>query len=98
VKKNGFPELGVYDMAYHIVREADLLCAYDFDRSMIYHIRKNNCDILEAYMNAHNIFCERILKHNIDNLFVTEYGKKISIQLHIQSIQRMMSWKKILRL
>ena len=96
VKKSGFPDLGEYQMAYHIVREADLLCAYDFDRSMIYNIRKNNCDILEGYQNAHSIFRDRILRHSIDNLFVTEYAKKKSMQLHIQSIQRIMSWKKIL--
>ena len=96
VKKVGFPELGDYQMAYHIVRESDLLCAYDFDRSMIYHIRTNKCSIIEAYNNAHTIFCDRILRHNEDNLFVTEYGKRKSMQLHILSIQRMMAWKKIL--
>ena len=36
VKKNGYPELGNYQMAYHIVREADLLSAYDIDRTIIY--------------------------------------------------------------
>ena len=98
VKKIGFPtDLGDYEIAYHIVREADLLCAYDFDRSMIYHIRKDNCNILDAYHNAHSIFTDRILRHNIDNLFITEYGKKKSLQLHIQSIQQLMTWKKLLR-
>ena len=96
VKKVGYPELGDYQMAYHIVRESDLLCAYDFDRSMIYHIHTNKCSIIEAYNNAHTIFCDRILRHNQDNLFVTEYGKRKSMQLHILSIQRMMAWKKIL--
>jgi hypothetical protein len=96
VKVAGFPDLGDYQMAYHIVREADLLCAYDFDRSMIYHMRKHNCDLVEAYYNARNIFNERILRHNIDNLFVTEYSKRTSIILHIQSIKRLLAWKKIL--
>jgi hypothetical protein len=44
VKKNGFPELGEYQQSYHIVREADLLCAYDFDRCMIYNLNKKNND------------------------------------------------------
>jgi len=35
VKKKGYPLLGTYQLAYHIVREADLLSAYDFDRCMI---------------------------------------------------------------
>ena len=45
VKKNGFPDLQNYQLAYHIVREADLLSAYDFDRCMIYNINKKNGDI-----------------------------------------------------
>ena len=36
--KNGFPDMGEYQTAYNIVREADLLCAYDFDRCMIYQM------------------------------------------------------------
>jgi hypothetical protein len=32
VKKSGYPDLGEYQLAYHIVREADLLAAYDIDR------------------------------------------------------------------
>jgi hypothetical protein len=96
VKKFGFPDLGDYQMAYHIVREADLLCAYDFDRSIIYHMRKHNCNLLESYTNAVSIFNERILQHNNDNLFVTEYSKRKSFQLHIQSITRLLTWKKLL--
>lgn len=96
VKVTGFPELGDYQMAYHIVREADLLCAYDFDRSMLYHINKYNCNIVEAYQNARTIFNDRILQHNIDNLFVTEYSKRLSITLHIQSIKRLLAWNKLL--
>jgi hypothetical protein len=96
VKTLGFPDLGDYQMAYHIVREADLLCAYDFDRSMIYHMRKNNCNLLDSYTNTVSIFNKRILRHNIDNLFVTEYSKRKSFQLHIQSITRLLTWKKIL--
>jgi len=40
VMKQGFPRLETAEkqLAYHVVREADLLTAYDFDRCMIYHI------------------------------------------------------------
>jgi len=96
VKKNGYPDLKEYQHAYHIVREADLLTAYDFDRSMIYHMRKQNCDIEEAYHNAHNIFIQRILKHNQDKLFITEYSKSKSIELHNIALQRMLTWKRLL--
>jgi HD superfamily phosphodiesterase len=96
VKVVGFPELGDYQMAYHIVREADLLCAYDFDRSMIYHMRTRNCNLVEAYHSARNIFNERILRHNVDNLFVTDYSKRTSITLHVHSIKRLLAWNKLL--
>jgi len=96
VKVVGFPELGDYQMAYHIVREADLLCAYDFERSMIYHMRTTNCNLVEAYHSARIIFNERILRHNIDNLFVTEYSKRTSITLHVHSIKRLLAWNKLL--
>ena len=97
VKKYGYPDLGEYQHAYHIVREADLLSAYDFDRSMMYHMRKHDCDIQEAYYNAHDIFCSRILKYNMDGLFVSDYAKHASIQLHNQAVRRMVTWKKILQ-
>ena len=35
VKIHGFPDLGEYQLAYHIVREADLLTAYDFDSKFL---------------------------------------------------------------
>jgi HD superfamily phosphodiesterase len=41
VKTSGFPNLGPYKRAYHIVREADLLTAYDFDRCLIYNMYRN---------------------------------------------------------
>jgi len=63
VKKQGFPSLGKYQLAYHIVREADLLTAYDFDRCMIYHMSKNNSNVREAYYNAEELFHNRVLRH-----------------------------------
>ena len=59
VKKNGFPNLGEYQMAYHIVREADLLASYDFDRSVIYHLNRGN-NLTSSYYNALEIFYERV--------------------------------------
>jgi HD superfamily phosphodiesterase len=98
VKKNGFPDFGDYQLAYHIVREADLLTAYDFDRCMIYNTHKNNkCSILDSFNDASELFERRMLKHNEDNLFVTDYSKKESVHLHTLSLNRIESWKKILR-
>ena len=98
VKKYGYPDLREYQRAYHIVREADLLSAYDFDRSMIYHMRKNNSSLPEAYDNACAIFKTRILRHNIDGLFTTEYAQQKSVILHHQSIKRMLTWRRFLKI
>lgn len=120
VKKIGFPELHEYQMAYHIVREADLLSAYDFDRCMLYKIYnvnnvckiynennthnknsdehgQNEMDILDAFNNANELFQNRVLKHNVDGLFITEYSRYNYLPLHIEAIKRIHSWKQILR-
>lgn len=96
VKKNGFPDMKEYQTAYHIVRESDLLTAYDFDRSMIYHMSVSGNEIEEAYENAKNIFLNRVLRHNEDGLFVSDYAKKESLLLEKNAIQRMHYWKEII--
>jgi len=97
VKKNGFPILGEYQHAYHIVREADLLSAYDFDRCMTYKLHLNNGDIDDAFEDSLDLFNHRVLQHNKDNLFLTDYSLLKSRELHIQSLQRIQSWKQILK-
>ena len=73
VKTKGYPDLGKYQMAYHIVREADLLSAYDVDRSIIYNMNNVVVDFSSSLENALSLFEVRMFKHNEDNLFVTEY-------------------------
>jgi HD superfamily phosphodiesterase len=110
VKKQGFPELHEYQMAYHVVREADLLAAYDFDRCMLYNIHmqtkstinnptpiNNDIKILDAFNNASELFQNRVLKHNHDNLFITNYSKHNYLPLHIDAIKRINTWKNILK-
>ena len=97
VKKNGYPELYEYQTAYHIVREADLLSAYDFDRCMIYNMNKKDGNIYDAFCDAHLLFENRVLKHNDDNLFTTQYAKEKSIELQAQSLVRINSWKNIMK-
>jgi HD superfamily phosphodiesterase len=96
VKKVGYPDFGEYQIAYHIVREADLLSAYDFDRCMIYSIHRNGYDINKSFDNAYNLFNERVLRHHQNNLFTTDYARLESIKLHVDSIDRIDSWKKLL--
>jgi hypothetical protein len=96
VKKDGYPFMGPYQKAYHIVREADLLAAYDFDRSMIYHLHHSDSDIHKAFENANDLFENRVLKHNDHGLFITDYSKTLSLTLHSQALTRMSAWRKIL--
>ena len=96
VKKNGFPYLGNYQMAYHIVREADLLAAYDFERAMLFNMNKTGGDVLTAYENSCEIFHSRILRHNDDNLFVTDYSRMMSYKLHDNALKEMDTWKHII--
>jgi len=97
VKKNGFPELGEYQHAYHIVREADLLCAYDFDRCMLYHMHSQNTGIENAFSDSCKLFDIRVFKHNDDGLFTTDYSKTQSTIMEPRSRERMEHWRKLLK-
>lgn len=81
VKVNGYPDLGEYQLAYHIVREADLLAAYDIDRCIMYDMFRNHSDYSEAVEEAFKIFDKRILKMRKHNLFKSDYAKKESLKL-----------------
>ena len=98
VKKQGFPELGKYIMAYHIVREADLLAAYDFDRALMYDMYKNDLCLEEAFQNSEDLFEKRIFRHNDDNLLITDYSKQQHEILCNNAHNRIRSWKSLLRL
>lgn len=95
VKVDGFPILGGYQKAYHVVREADLLTAYDFDRCMIYKMNKNGANVDEAFKDSEDLFAKRVLKHNDDGLFLFDYSKKESLILHRAALQRVSSWKSL---
>ena len=82
VKQNGHPELGEFQMAYHIVREADLLAAYDIDRCIVFSMYKENLCYTDAVARANNLFKTRVLNYRKDGLFVTEFSKRLSKKLH----------------
>lgn len=96
VKKDGFPHLGQFQNAYNIVREADLLTAYDFDRCIVYnmHCKGNNIDA--AYNEAYDLFHTRVFQHENDGLLTTDYSKAKHIVLKNIALERMNSWRKIL--
>ncbi len=95
VKKNGYPDLGDYQMAYHVVREADLLSSYDFDRSIIYHMNRGNT-LTDSYSNALDLFENRVFKYNSDKLLLYDYSMKMSRTLTAQALHRIKSWNRIL--
>jgi len=96
VKKKGFPDLGKYQFAYHIVREADLLTGYDFDRCMVYELNRYNFDLHNAFNNAKTLFDNRVFTHKENGLFITDYAKFESQILHAMAKKRIDDWENIL--
>ena len=82
VKKNGYPDLGEYQLAYHIVREADLLAAYDIDRCVIYGMSVDKMTYTMAVERATVLFADRVLKYRDDGLFLTAWSQAKSLELH----------------
>jgi HD superfamily phosphodiesterase len=96
VIKYGMPDLGVYQPAFNVVREADLLDAYDFDRSMIYHMNRNNKSIEEAYKNAQFLFETRVFRHMDNGFLLTKYAIQNHQELSRNAMLRIKSWGHIL--
>ena len=82
VREKGFPNMNDWQLGYHMVREADLLAAYDLDRCILYGIYKENMSYGEALVNGTNIFRNRVLRYIEDGLFLTEYGISTAHDLH----------------
>jgi len=96
VKVNGYPELGEYQLAYHIVREADLLAAYDIDRCIMYSIHKDSVNYSEALKRALELFDNRVFRMRQDRLFKTKYSRNESLKLHKKAKREVESLKNIL--
>ena len=96
VKVNGYPKLGEYQLAYHIVREADLLAAYDIDRCIMYSIHKDSSEYSGALKVALELFDNRVFRMRQDRLFKTEYSRKESLKLHKKAKNDVESLKNIL--
>jgi hypothetical protein len=96
VKVYGYPELGIYQLAYHIVREADLLAAYDIDRCIMYKMNCSKCSYTEGLKDALLLFDSRVFRMRSDRLFKTAYSKKESLKLHRKAIKEVACLKNIL--
>ena len=94
VKKNGYPELNDYELAYHIVREADLLAAYDIDRTIIYSMYKENLNYHDAIKRTIELFKDRVLQYRNDNLFITNFSEKESLILHEKAVNDLIDLNK----
>ena len=98
VKKNGFPNHGKYQTAYNIVREADLLCAYDFDRCMMYNLfTENDSNLENAFSEANKLFNVRMFKHYDDGLFTTNYALNNYKHLEVGAKNRITHWQRLLK-
>ena len=96
VKANGFPDLKEYQLAYHIVREADLLAAYDIDRCIMYTMHRDTCKYTEALKEALELFDYRVFKMRSDRLFKSAYSRKESLKLHRKAEKDVASLKSLL--
>lgn len=100
VKLNGYPDFGEYQLAYHIVREADLLAAYDLDRCIIYRMMHGKFNYTDALVESKDLFESRILNYRKDKLFVTFYSKNKSLLLHrkaVKDVEKLDSLLKIIK-
>ena len=88
VKEIGFPSLGECMDIYHIVRQADVLAAYDFERCMIYGMMVYHDSYKEVFKKAEKLFNERVLMHIYDNTFVSDYALGIAKDLHTKAEKR----------
>lgn len=94
VKVNGYPNLENFQLAYHIVREADLLSAYDIDRCIIYGMYVEKLDYDKALKRAIELFESRVLTYRSDNLFTTQYSKEEALKMHIKAEKELEFLKK----
>ena len=97
VKKNGYPQLNQYNLAYHIVRESDLLAAYDVNRCIIYQMTHNNDNYLSSLKITKELFETRMFNYINDSLFINEYSKNLAKKLHLDSRKKLLELEDISR-
>jgi HD superfamily phosphodiesterase len=101
VKKQGYPSLGAYQSAYHIVREADLLSAYDLNRSTMFALARNRLEgkdvaFEDVFKETHDLLFSRMATYIEDDLFVHAWSKQEANRLYLESIEQLKLWKNIL--
>jgi hypothetical protein len=86
VRQHGFPILGEWQFAYHIVRESDLLASYDFDRCVMYGMYRESLPYMEAVTRARTLYHNRVLQYLREGVFLTEFGLSKAYELHGKAI------------
>ena len=89
VKKEGYPDLKEYNEIYHIVREADILAAYDIDRAIMYSMMVDNQPYNKALDDSILLFNNRVLKHIYDDTFYHKSALQIGKKLHKEAFLKL---------
>jgi len=102
VKKYGYQfkenESEEFIKMYHIVRESDLLCAYEVERCLLYDLHMRNNPFTVSFKRADELFQTRMLKHFDDNLFTTNYALREGRNMHNDAQERLDEIKKMILL
>jgi len=94
VQKNGFPDLKEYNEIYHIVRQADILSAYDIDRAIMYAMIVDNKNYKDALDDSIELFNNRVLLHIYDDSFYHKSALEIGKKLHEDALFKINLLKK----
>jgi len=89
VQKEGYPDLKEYNEIYHIVRQADILAAYDVDRAIMYSMIVDNKTYNKALDDSIALFNNRVLKHIYDNTFYHKSALEIGKKLHKEALLKL---------
>jgi len=84
IKAHGFPKFETPNstLGFNIVREADLLAAYDFDRSVVYAMECKGMEWTQANKETVRYFTSRVLTQIPDGLFTIPSALSVAIKLH----------------
>jgi hypothetical protein len=95
VIKYGYPDFKnnpELEYCYHVVRNSDLLCSYDPERCIKYHIRCGG-NRIDGIKDMLEIFSERVLMLISNNYINIELAKPYAIELHNKAVVELDKYK-----
>ena len=93
----GFPNLKDYQTCYHIVREADLLSGYEFNRAILYGIYKKDKSYLDSFDESKNLYKTRMSTLIENNMFTTSYGTILASNIYAEEKEKIQNLESIIR-